>query len=27
LEYNKMRQASITNELLEIATAQMALGG
>jgi len=26
LEYNKMRQASITNELLEIATAQMALG-
>jgi F-type H+-transporting ATPase subunit gamma len=27
LEYNKMRQASITTELLEIATAQMALGG
>src|SRR5436190_754601 len=27
LEYNKMRQAGITNELLEIATAQMALGG
>ena len=26
LEYNKMRQASITNELLEISTAQMALG-
>src|SRR6266699_2466064 len=26
LEYNKMRQASITNELLEIATAQMAVG-
>jgi F-type H+-transporting ATPase subunit gamma len=26
LEYNKMRQASITKELLEIATAQMALG-
>lgn len=26
LEYNKMRQASITNELLEITTAQMALG-
>jgi F-type H+-transporting ATPase subunit gamma len=26
LEYNKMRQASITTELLEIATAQMALG-
>jgi F-type H+-transporting ATPase subunit gamma len=26
LEYNKMRQESITNELLEIATAQMALG-
>jgi F-type H+-transporting ATPase subunit gamma len=25
LEYNKMRQASITSELLEIATAQMAL--
>jgi len=25
LEYNKMRQASITNELLEITTAQMAL--
>ena len=25
LEYNKMRQASITTELLEIATAQMAL--
>jgi F-type H+-transporting ATPase subunit gamma len=25
LEYNKMRQASITNELLEISTAQMAL--
>jgi F0F1-type ATP synthase, gamma subunit len=24
LEYNKMRQASITTELLEIATAQMA---
>ena len=27
LEYNKMRQASITTELLEIATAQMSLGG
>ena len=27
LEYNKMRQASITTELLEIATAQMAVGG
>jgi F-type H+-transporting ATPase subunit gamma len=27
LEYNKMRQAAITTELLEIATAQMALGG
>ncbi len=27
LEYNKMRQASITTELLEIATAQMAIGG
>jgi F-type H+-transporting ATPase subunit gamma len=26
LDYNKMRQASITKELLEIATAQMALG-
>jgi len=26
LEYNKMRQASITTELLEIATAQMGLG-
>ncbi len=26
LEYNKMRQAAITNELLEITTAQMALG-
>src|SRR5467141_45076 len=26
LEYNKMRQASITTELLEIATAKMALG-
>jgi F-type H+-transporting ATPase subunit gamma len=26
LEYNKIRQASITNELLEITTAQMALG-
>ena len=26
LEYNKMRQASITNELLEISTAAMALG-
>jgi F-type H+-transporting ATPase subunit gamma len=26
LEYNKMRQASITNELLEIASAAMALG-
>src|ERR1700726_3583536 len=26
LEYNKMRRASITTELLEIATAQMALG-
>jgi F-type H+-transporting ATPase subunit gamma len=25
LEYNKVRQASITTELLEIATAQMAL--
>ena len=27
LEYNKMRQAGITTELLEIATAQMALAG
>ena len=27
LEYNKMRQAGITMELLEIATAQMSLGG
>lgn len=27
LEYNKVRQASITTELLEIATAQMALAG
>lgn len=26
LEYNKMRQASITNELLEISSAAMALG-
>ena len=26
LEYNKMRQASITNELLEISTAMMAMG-
>ena len=26
LEYNKMRQAAITSELLEITTAQMALG-
>ncbi len=26
LEYNKMRQAGITTELLEIATAQMAVG-
>jgi len=26
LQYNKMRQAAITNELLEITTAQMALG-
>lgn len=26
LEYNKVRQASITNELLEITTAQMAMG-
>lgn len=26
LEYNKLRQAAITNELLEISTAQMALG-
>ena len=26
LEYNKIRQASITTELLEITTAQMALG-
>ena len=26
LEYNKIRQASITSELLEITTAQMALG-
>jgi F-type H+-transporting ATPase subunit gamma len=25
LEYNKLRQASITNELLEITTAKMAL--
>jgi F-type H+-transporting ATPase subunit gamma len=27
LEFNKMRQAAITTELLEITTAQMALGG
>jgi F-type H+-transporting ATPase subunit gamma len=27
LEYNKIRQAAITTELLEIATAQMSLGG
>ncbi len=27
LEYNKMRQAAITTELLEISTAQLALGG
>ena len=27
LEYNKMRQAGITTELLEISTAQMALSG
>jgi F-type H+-transporting ATPase subunit gamma len=26
LEYNKLRQAAITNELLEITTAKMALG-
>jgi F-type H+-transporting ATPase subunit gamma len=26
LEYNKLRQAAITSELLEITTAQMALG-
>ena len=26
LEYNKMRQAAITNQLLEISTAAMALG-
>jgi F-type H+-transporting ATPase subunit gamma len=26
LEYNKLRQASITKELLEISSAQMALG-
>jgi F-type H+-transporting ATPase subunit gamma len=26
LEYNKARQAGITNEILEIATAQLALG-
>ena len=26
LDYNKLRQAQITNELLEITTAQMALG-
>ena len=26
LEYNKLRQASITNELLEITTAAMAVG-
>jgi F-type H+-transporting ATPase subunit gamma len=26
LEYNKIRQAGITTELLEITTAQMALG-
>jgi F-type H+-transporting ATPase subunit gamma len=26
LEYNKLRQSNITNELLEIATAQMAVG-
>ncbi|GIT13086.1 MAG: hypothetical protein CM1200mP34_4920 [Verrucomicrobiales bacterium] len=26
LEYNKMRQAAITSELLEITTPQMALG-
>jgi F-type H+-transporting ATPase subunit gamma len=26
LQYNKLRQANITSELLEITTAQMALG-
>jgi F-type H+-transporting ATPase subunit gamma len=26
LQYNKLRQANITKELLEIATAQMAVG-
>jgi F-type H+-transporting ATPase subunit gamma len=26
LEYNKLRQAAITNELLEISTAKLALG-
>ena len=26
LEYNKVRQAAITTEILEIATAQMAMG-
>ena len=26
IEYNKLRQANITKELLEIATAQMAMG-
>ena len=26
LDYNKLRQAAITNELLEITSAQMALG-
>ena len=26
LQYNKVRQAAITTEILEIATAQMALG-
>ncbi len=26
LEYNKARQASITNEILEISSAQMAMG-
>jgi F-type H+-transporting ATPase subunit gamma len=26
LEYNKLRQGNITNELLEISTAAMALG-
>jgi F-type H+-transporting ATPase subunit gamma len=26
LEYNKLRQANITKELLEITTAQMAMG-